>query len=74
MNAHVPQVQEANALRRKTRPTGFPLYESAKKAYPQHFDGLYRRIKWGLLAACLSLYYFLPFVRWIAACTCPTRR
>ena len=41
-----------------------PLYESAKKAYPQHFDGRYRRIKWALLSFCLGLYYFLPFIRW----------
>ncbi len=41
-----------------------PLYAPSPKAYPQKVSGLYRRIKWGLLAFCLSVYYFLPFVRW----------
>lgn len=41
-----------------------PLYVSAKKVYPQRVTGFYRRIKWGVLAVCLGIYYFLPFVRW----------
>jgi len=24
----------------------------------------FRRIKWGLMAFCLGVYYLLPFVRW----------
>ncbi|KAF0228013.1 MAG: cytochrome C oxidase accessory protein [Beijerinckiaceae bacterium] len=41
-----------------------PLYISAKKVYPQAVSGFYRRIKWIVLIATLSIYYFLPFVRW----------
>jgi cytochrome c oxidase accessory protein FixG len=41
-----------------------PLYASRKKVYPQSVSGTFRRIKWGLMAVCLSIYYFLPFVRW----------
>ncbi len=41
-----------------------PLYASAKKVYPQKVSGFYRRIKWAVLIACLSVYYFLPFLRW----------
>ncbi|MFY8048194.1 MAG: cytochrome c oxidase accessory protein CcoG, partial [Erythrobacter sp.] len=41
-----------------------PLYAAAKKVYPQHVKGRFRRIKWALLAFCLGIYYFLPFVRW----------
>jgi cytochrome c oxidase accessory protein FixG len=41
-----------------------PLYAARKKVYPQAVHGTYRRIKWGLLIAALSIYYFLPFVRW----------
>jgi cytochrome c oxidase accessory protein FixG len=41
-----------------------PLYEASKKCYPQKVSGPYRRLKWGLLLACLGLYYFLPFLRW----------
>jgi cytochrome c oxidase accessory protein FixG len=41
-----------------------PLYAPHKKIYPQHVSGTFRRIKWGLMAFCLGVYYFLPFVRW----------
>ena len=41
-----------------------PLYVARKKIYPQHVSGRFRRLKWGLLIACLGVYYFLPFVRW----------
>jgi cytochrome c oxidase accessory protein FixG len=41
-----------------------PLYASAKKVYPQSVSGTFRNIKWGLMAFCLGIYYFLPFVRW----------
>ena len=41
-----------------------PLYAPHKKVYPQHVSGTFRRIKWALMAFCLGVYYFLPFVRW----------
>src|SRR6478752_10345482 len=41
-----------------------PLYAPRKKVYPQSVSGSFRRIKWGLMAACLGVYYLLPFVRW----------
>src|SRR3954469_18581667 len=41
-----------------------PLYVAQKKVYPQSISGTFRRIKWGLMAFCLGVYYFLPFVRW----------
>ena len=41
-----------------------PLYAPRKKVYPQSVAGTFRRIKWGLMAVCLGVYYFLPFVRW----------
>ena len=41
-----------------------PLYVARKKVYPQSVSGTFRRIKWGLMIACLGLYYLLPFVRW----------
>lgn len=41
-----------------------PLYAAHKKVYPQRVSGTFRRIKWGLMAACLGVYYLLPFVRW----------
>src|SRR5579871_1474769 len=41
-----------------------PLYAARKKVYPQSVHGTFRRIKWALMAVCLGVYYFLPFVRW----------
>src|SRR6201990_2796080 len=41
-----------------------PLYAAHKKVYPQRVSGTFRRIKWGLMALCLGVYYLLPFVRW----------
>jgi cytochrome c oxidase accessory protein FixG len=41
-----------------------PLYAARKQVYPQSVSGTFRRIKWGLMAACLGVYYLLPFVRW----------
>ena len=43
---------------------GEPLYEARKKVYPQRVTGTFRRIKWGILAVTLGIYYLLPFVRW----------
>lgn len=40
------------------------LYEDHKKVYPAAVQGTFRKIKWGLLIACLAVYYLLPFVRW----------
>jgi len=41
-----------------------PLYVARKKVYPQSVSGTFRRIKWELMAFCLGVYYFLPFLRW----------
>src|ERR1700756_1215429 len=41
-----------------------PLYAARKKIYPQSVSGTFRRVKWMLMAVCLGVYYFLPFVRW----------
>ncbi|NVO15615.1 MAG: cytochrome c oxidase accessory protein CcoG [Rhodoplanes sp.] len=41
-----------------------PLYESAKKNYPQSVHGRFRTVKWVLMAVFLGIYYLLPFVRW----------
>jgi cytochrome c oxidase accessory protein FixG len=44
--------------------TDIPLYAARRKIYPQSVQGLFRRIKWGVLLASLAVYYLLPFVRW----------
>ncbi|MFI5013356.1 MAG: cytochrome c oxidase accessory protein CcoG [Hyphomicrobiales bacterium] len=41
-----------------------PLYAPARRIYPQTVSGTFRRLKWGLLAFTLGIYYLLPFIRW----------
>ena len=41
-----------------------PLYEGRREIYQQSIKGRLRTIKWAVLAVCLGIYYFLPFVRW----------
>jgi cytochrome c oxidase accessory protein FixG len=41
-----------------------PLYEAARKVYPQRVWGTYRRLKWIVLFVALGVYYTLPFIRW----------
>lgn len=36
----------------------------AKGVTPQSVKGKFRRIKWAMLVACLTIYYALPFLRW----------
>jgi cytochrome c oxidase accessory protein FixG len=60
MNAHA----RTNVTVEPPDEDDIPLYAPSKKAYPQKVSGVYRRIKWALLAVCLGIYYFLPFVRW----------
>jgi len=40
------------------------FYADRVKVYPARVRGLFRRVKWLLLAACLAVYYFLPWLRW----------
>ena len=51
-----------------------PLYAAQKKVYPQRVSGTFRRIKWGLMAFCLGVYYLLPFVRWNRGLGAPSPR
>ena len=41
-----------------------PLYAAPRQIYPQSVQGLFRRVKWGVLLVSLGVYYLLPFVRW----------
>ena len=41
-----------------------PLYADRVKVYPQRVSGLFRRIKWAVLIALLSIYYLVPWIRW----------
>ena len=43
---------------------GIPLFAPHEKVYPRSVQGPIRRIKWLVLAACLSAYYIAPWLRW----------
>jgi cytochrome c oxidase accessory protein FixG len=40
------------------------LYAARQKIYPKLVRGLFRNLKWLIMAATLGLYYALPWVRW----------
>jgi cytochrome c oxidase accessory protein FixG len=48
-----------------------PLYVARRRVYPRRVRGLYRRVKWLLLAAMLAIYYFVPWLRWERGPTLP---
>jgi len=41
-----------------------PLYVSRIKVHPARIAGTFRRIKWAILAFCLTVYYVAPWLRW----------
>ena len=41
-----------------------PLYVNRIKVYPRQVAGRFRRAKWAVLAACLAVYYAVPWLRW----------
>ena len=40
------------------------LYASRTAIYPKRASGKFRTIKWLVMAATLSIYYILPWIRW----------
>jgi cytochrome c oxidase accessory protein FixG len=58
--AHAPD----DALSTRVQKASLPLYASRIKVYPKAVSGLFRRIKWAVLAVCLALYYVVPWLRW----------
>ena len=40
------------------------LYKSRVPIYPKEMDGIYRYIKWAMMAFTLSIYYLVPWLRW----------
>jgi cytochrome c oxidase accessory protein FixG len=52
---------------------GIPLFAPHEKVYPRSVRGPIRRIKWGVLIACLALYYVGPWLRWDRGPNHPTQ-
>ena len=40
------------------------LYAKRKDVYPKAVVGFYRRLKWGIMAVTLAIYYITPWIRW----------
>ena len=40
------------------------LYKSRVPIYPKEQEGLFRSLKWGMMAITLSIYYLVPWLRW----------
>ena len=53
------EVEAVNA--RRQRP---PLYAPRKSIHPMRVSGVFRRLKWRLMAAMLAIYYITPWIRW----------
>ncbi len=51
-------VQATNSAARRK------LYKSRVPIYPKEVHGLYRNIKWAMMAVTLSIYYLVPWIRW----------
>jgi cytochrome c oxidase accessory protein FixG len=40
------------------------LYAPRKRIHPKRAQGQFRHLKWAVMAATLSVYYFTPWIRW----------
>ncbi len=57
-----PTIEQAASV--KAQKAELPLYSSRIKVHPKTVAGLYRNIKWLMLAGCLAIYYAAPWLRW----------
>jgi len=55
------QVEEALSVRAQKEQ---PLYAGRVQVYPKTVAGIFRRLKWAVVAVLLGLYYILPWIRW----------
>ena len=44
--------------------TAVVFFAGHKKVYPRVVRGLYRQVKWLMLATILTMYYAMPLIRW----------
>ena len=58
-----PAREDAVSVRTHAEPPN-SLYAARQKVYPKAIDGLFRRVKWGVLIVTLGIYYLVPFLRW----------
>lgn len=49
------------------------LYKARVPIYPKEVDGVYRHIKWAMMAVTLSIYYLVPWLRWHRGAGAPSQ-
>jgi cytochrome c oxidase accessory protein FixG len=52
------------ALQLEREAAGDHLFANRVRVYPKTVHGIVRRTKWIILILCLTIYYFLPWLRW----------
>ncbi|MFT3976682.1 MAG: cytochrome c oxidase accessory protein CcoG [Sphingomonas bacterium] len=40
------------------------LFEARRKVFPRRVNGVFRRLKWAIMAVTLAIYYVTPWLRW----------
>ena len=40
------------------------LYKADEPIFPRRVSGFFRRLKWGIMAITLAIYYLTPWIRW----------
>jgi len=61
MNKAAVAVEDVRSFKEMKRD---PLYAARVAIHPKEISGLFRQIKWAVLATLLALYYVLPWLRW----------
>jgi cytochrome c oxidase accessory protein FixG len=46
------------------KPERRSLYKARQKIHPRRISGIFRRLKWVIMAVTLSIYYLAPWIRW----------
>jgi hypothetical protein len=64
LSKRAPAPESAAVHARKRGDAGGGLYKPRTPIYPKLVHGLWRRIKWALLIATLTIYYVTPWIRW----------
>jgi len=56
--------QDVSAVNTGAKASGLPLYKKRQKIFPKRADGVFRRLKWIIMAVTLAIYYLTPWLRW----------
>jgi len=59
---HFVDVKPVN--KKENRQQGSALYAKRVKIHPRRVKGLFRQLKWYIMAGSLTVYYLAPWIRW----------